>query len=89
MSDTKKQKKQAAPSTDRVATALRGRMDEWLDSYMVISLDTEGTPVVFGKAKSARDALAMNAILGNIMANGGIAANATTPPVQPADGNPT
>ena len=74
---TKRAKPKAAPATERVATAIRGHLDEWLDGYIVIAFDTEGSPIVTGKAVTAKDALALNNILNSVVSRGGISVTAS------------
>lgn len=60
-------------SMRRSAELVERMLQEHADAYIVIAISPDGVPMVIGRASNAAYCIALNTILGNISANGGVA----------------
>lgn len=60
-------------SMARSAELVERMLQEHADAYLVITINPDGVPMVIGRATNPAYCIALNTILGNVYANGGIA----------------
>lgn len=55
-----------------MVSAIRSRLDEFTDGYLVVAFTVDQQPILFGNAKDPKTALALNSLLVDIVQRGGI-----------------